>query len=160
MFNFKSKLISIDDFINIRQSIKGKIVFTNGCFDILHPGHIYLLESAKSLGDVLIVGLNSDLSVKRLKGEKRPIYNQEERAFMLSSLFCVDYIIIFEEDTPYNLINNIKPDVLVKGADWNKDEVVGREVVEGRGGKIFLISVLEKYSTSDIITKISQKFRS
>ncbi len=156
-FDFKSKLISIEKICTLREELKDKtVVFTNGCFDLLHPGHIYLLEQAKSLGDILVVGLNSDNSVKRLKGEKRPIYSQKERAYMLSSLSCVDFIVIFEEDTPYNLIKSLKPDVLVKGNDWELDKVVGRDIVEKEGGKIFLISVLENYSTSMIIEKIKK----
>ncbi len=159
-FNFKSKLLNIEEICALRKQLKDKtIVFTNGCFDLLHPGHIYLLEQAKSLGDILIVGLNSDDSVKRLKGEKRPIYSQTERAYMLSSLSCVDFIVVFEEDTPYSLIKSLKPDILVKGNDWELDKVVGRDIVEKKGGKIFLVSVLENYSTSMLIKKIIENFK-
>ena len=131
-----------------------RIVFTNGCFDILHIGHIRYLQEAAKLGDILIVGLNSDASVKRLKGEERPINNEAERAEMLGALGFVDYIVVFDEDTPLNLINVIKPDILVKGGDYQPDDVVGKKEVEERGGKLVLIPFVEGKSTTGIIEKI------
>jgi len=130
------------------------IVFTNGCFDILHPGHIYTLTQAKALGDVLIVGLNSDASVKRLKGEHRPILNQSERAVMLAALEAVDYVTTFEEDTPLALVQLLLPHVLVKGGDWDSQAVVGRDVVEANGGRVVLIPYQEGLSTTGIIERV------
>lgn len=131
-----------------------KIVFTNGCFDILHAGHVDYLNKAKSLGDVLIVGLNSDDSIKRIKGEKRPIINENERAFVISNIKAVDYVALFYEDTPYELIKIIVPDVLVKGGDWPIDAIVGRDIVEQNGGVVKNIEFSFFQSTSSIIKKI------
>ena len=131
-----------------------RIVFTNGCFDLLHPGHIYTLTQAKALGDVLVVAINSDASVKRLKGERRPILNQEERAVMLSALAVVDYVTIFAEGTPLEVIRLLSPDVLVKGGDWGADAVVGKDIVEAQGGKVVLIPYQAGFSTTDIIERI------
>lgn len=133
-----------------------RIVFTNGCFDILHIGHIRYLQEAAKLGDVLIIGLNSDESVRRLKGSDRPINNENDRAEMLSSLGFVDYVSIFEDDTPLDLIKTIQPDVLVKGGDYKPEDIVGREIVEGRGGKLVLLPFVEGKSTTNIIEKIKQ----
>ena len=133
---------------------KQKVVFTNGCFDILHVGHIRYLHEAAKLGDILIIGLNSDESVKRLKGPERPINNEAERAEMLGALGFVDYVAVFTEDTPLNLINMIQPDVLVKGGDYAPDDVVGKKEVEERGGKLVLIPFVEGKSTTNIIEKI------
>ena len=138
-----------------RERKKGKkIVFTNGCFDILHYGHIKLLEAAKSKGDILIVGLNSDKSVKRLKGEGRPIQGERARAKILASLRAVDYVVIFNESTPLRLIKSIKPDVLVKGNDYKDKKVVGRKEVEGYGGKVYLFPIIKGYSTTRILNKL------
>jgi rfaE bifunctional protein nucleotidyltransferase chain/domain len=131
-----------------------RIVFTNGCFDLLHPGHIHTLTQAKARGDVLVVAINSDASVKRLKGEQRPILNQEERAVTLSALSVIDYVTIFAEDTPLEVIRLLLPDVLVKGSDWGADAVVGREVVEANGGEVVLIPYQTGFSTTDIIERI------
>lgn len=131
-----------------------RVVFTNGCFDLLHPGHIYLLSQAKPLGDVLVVGVNSDASVKRLKGAQRPILSEPERILLLSALAVVDYVTIFSEDTPLELIRLLRPQVLVKGGDWSPEAVVGREVVEEEGGKVVLISYQAGFSTTDIIKRI------
>jgi rfaE bifunctional protein nucleotidyltransferase chain/domain len=131
-----------------------RIVFTNGCFDLLHPGHIHTLTQAKAFGDVLVVAINSDASVKRLKGERRPILNQDERAVILSALSVVDYVTIFVEDTPLEVIRLLVPDVLVKGGDWGADAVVGRDVVEAHGGKVVLIPYQAGFSTTDIIERI------
>jgi D-beta-D-heptose 7-phosphate kinase/D-beta-D-heptose 1-phosphate adenosyltransferase len=124
------------------------IVFTNGCFDLLHPGHLHLLSQAADLGDILVVGLNSDASVSRLKGPNRPIIPQNQRALHLASLFYVDGVVIFDEETPLHLIEAIKPDVLVKGADYEEQDIVGAEIVKSYGGQIFRIPLLSGYSTS------------
>jgi D-beta-D-heptose 7-phosphate kinase/D-beta-D-heptose 1-phosphate adenosyltransferase len=137
-----------------------KIVFTNGCFDLLHPGHVYLLNKAKDLGDCLVVGLNSDGSVRRLKGSNRPILNEHDRASLVGSLECVDLVVVFDEDTPESLIKTIRPNILVKGADYRRDEVVGREIVESLGGQVKLVPVLEGFSTTDIANKILENYKS
>lgn len=136
------------------QKENRRIVFTNGCFDIIHAGHIRYLKEAKRCGDVLIVGLNSDLSVKKIKGSLRPIVPQDERAEVLSALEPVDYIVVFNEPTPYNLIKTIQPDVLVKGADWTEDRIIGAEIVKAKGGKVFRIKLARGKSTTNIIKKI------
>lgn len=130
---------------------KNRIVFTNGCFDIIHRGHVYYLSKARELGDLLIIGLNSDESVSRLKGKGRPINPQMARAEVLGALGMVDYIILFEEDTPLNLINGIKPDLLVKGGDYNVKEIVGYSEVTSSGGQVVTIPILEGYSTTSIL---------
>jgi len=131
-----------------------RIVFTNGCFDLLHPGHISTLIQAKSLGEVLVVGINSDASVKRLKGARRPILSETERVFLLSALEMVDYVTIFNEDTPLELIRLLRPQVLVKGGDWSPEAVVGREIVEAEGGRVVLVPYQAGFSTTDIIERI------
>jgi len=131
-----------------------KVVFTNGCFDLLHPGHLRSLEQARELGDVLIVGINGDASVKELKGEGRPILPAAERAEILAALESVDAVVIFEELTPQRVISRILPDILVKGSDWPGDQIVGREEVEAAGGKVVLAPVVPGYSTSAILKKI------
>lgn len=130
------------------------IVFTNGCFDIVHSGHIHTLSEAKALGTKLIVGVNSDASVKRLKGEKRPIQSEAERALVLAAFSFVDYVVVFEEDTPLNLIENIVPDILVKGGDYKLDQIVGADIVIENGGKVEMIPFLTGFSTTDTIGKI------
>jgi D-beta-D-heptose 7-phosphate kinase/D-beta-D-heptose 1-phosphate adenosyltransferase len=130
------------------------IVFTNGVFDLLHPGHIRYLQQARRLGDALIVGINSDRSARGNKGPERPINTQDERAEILAALACVDGVAIFDEPTPHQIISALQPDVLVKGADWAADAIVGRDVVEARGGKVVLVKVEEGYSTTNIIAKI------
>ena len=154
-------LKTLEELLSILQEErkKGKkIVFTNGCFDIIHAGHVDYLERAKKLGDILVVGLNSDDSVKRIKGEKRPINPQEQRAKVLSSLKPVDYVVIFEEDTPEKLIRAIKPDVLVKGGDWPIEKIVGKEFVESYGGKVLTIPFTYNVSTTEIIKKIVELY--
>ncbi len=131
-----------------------KIVFTNGCFDIIHAGHVTYMYEAKSFGDILIVGLNTDDSTRRLKGSSRPLNNQKDRAVVLSSLEMVDYVTLFDEDTPYELIKSIKPDVLVKGGDYTNDTIVGSDIVEERGGEVRVVPLLEGRSTTSIIEKI------
>lgn len=136
---------------------KQKIVFTNGCFDILHSGHIRYLEKAVELGNILIIGVNSDASVKRLKGNSRPINTLEDRIEILSSLDFVDYVVAFEEDTPYTLIEHIKPDIIVKGGDYKANEVVGKDIVERYGGKVIILPYIEGKSTTSIITELDNK---
>lgn len=137
-----------------RQASGQRVVFTNGCFDLLHRGHVRLLQRARELGDVLIVGLNSDASVRSLKGPSRPVLFQDERAELLSALASVDFVVIFEEADPGRTISALQPDVLVKGADWAKEEIVGRETVEGRGGEVVTIPLVKGSSTSEIIHRI------
>ena len=148
------KILNWDTLDSTLVSInKEKIVFTNGCFDILHPGHIYILDQAKSYGDTLIVGLNSDESIKKLKGPKRPKVSQKDRLRILSSIKFVDYAVLFEEDTPLKLIKKIKPNILVKGGDYNSDDIVGSEFVKSNGGEIKIVQLLEGYSSSSLIDK-------
>ena len=131
-----------------------RIVFTNGVFDILHPGHLRYLQHARRLGDLLIVGLNSDASVRRNKGPERPINREDERAELLAALECVDAVAVFDEDTPADIISAIQPDILVKGADWAEDAIVGRDTVEARGGRVVRVAVEPGYSTTEIIRRI------
>ncbi|MBT4575680.1 MAG: D-glycero-beta-D-manno-heptose 1-phosphate adenylyltransferase, partial [Candidatus Cloacimonetes bacterium] len=133
------------------------IVFTNGCFDILHAGHVKYLAEAKELGNILILGLNSDSSVKRLKGNDRPVNNEQDRAVVLSALCSVSYIVIFDEDTPYELINNIKPNILVKGGDWKPEDIVGHDIVSSYNGRVKSLSFIEGKSTTDIVNKLREK---
>ena len=135
-----------------------RIVFTNGCFDILHVGHIRYLRKAKSLGDILVVGLNTDRSVRLIKGEKRPIVPQEERAEVLASLEFVDYVVLFDEPDPFTLIGKVKPHILVKGADWTKDKIVGRDLVEEAGGRVVRIPLVPGASSTGVIEKIIQGY--
>lgn len=131
-----------------------EIVFTNGCFDIIHAGHVIYLHDAKSYGDVLVVGLNSDDSVRRLKGKNRPLNGENDRAVVMDTLKPVDYVCIFEEDTPFELISAIKPDVLVKGGDYTRETIVGADIVEQNGGKVIVVPLLEGRSTTSIIEKM------
>lgn len=133
-----------------------KVVFTNGVFDLLHPGHVRYLQQAKDLGDALIVGVNSDRSVRLNKGEGRPIHAEAERAEILAALQVVDVVVVFDEETPHEVIAAVQPDVLVKGADWPEDGIVGRDIVEARGGVVVRVPVESGYSTSLIIEKIRQ----
>ena len=134
-----------------------EVVFTNGCFDLLHPGHIQYLIEARQLGSRLVVGMNSDSSVKRLKGDNRPIINEQGRLLALAALEAVDAVVLFDEDTPANLIESILPDVLVKGSDYEKSNIVGSDIVESHGGKVELINLVPGYSTTEIIKKIKTK---
>ena len=140
----------------VGREVRGsrRVVFTNGCFDLLHPGHIRLLEQARSLGDALVVGLNSDASVRRVKGDSRPLIRETERAEVLAALAAVDFVAIFDEATPREIIARLSPDVLVKGADWGADEIVGRAEVEGAGGKVVSIPLQPGYSTTRILQRI------
>jgi len=133
-----------------------RVVFTNGCFDLLHPGHIRSLEQARALGDVLIVGLNSDASVRQLKGEGRPVIPERERAEILAALESVDAVVIFDDLSPREVIARLLPDVLVKGGDWPGDQIVGREEVEAAGGRVVSAPVVPGYSTTDILKKIRE----
>lgn len=134
------------------------IVFTNGCFDVLHPGHIHCLKRAKSFGDYLVVGLNSDDSVRRLKGDTRPYHEQDQRAIQLMALSCVDAVVLFSEDTPKEVILGIKPNILVKGGDYKEEEVIGGEFVRSLGGRVEIIDLLQGYSTTKILNFVhSQK---
>ncbi|KAF5057697.1 Bifunctional protein HldE [anaerobic digester metagenome] len=137
-----------------RLAGRGGLVFTNGCFDILHPGHVDYLQRARDLGERLVVGLNSDASVRRLKGPTRPVNDEASRALVLAALACVDHVVVFEEDTPYELIRAVAPDVLVKGGDWSVDRIVGRDLVEARGGRVLSIPLLAGHSTTSIIERI------
>lgn len=137
-----------------RQANKS-IVFTNGCFDILHRGHVEYLAQASDLGDILIIGLNTDASVRRLKGPSRPINNEEARSLLLSALQFVDAIVYFDEDTPYELIKKIQPDVLVKGNDYKPEEIVGYDIVKEKGGVVTTISLVEGFSTTSIASKLN-----
>jgi rfaE bifunctional protein nucleotidyltransferase chain/domain len=136
------------------QANGGIVVFTNGVFDLLHPGHVRYLQEARALGDALIVGVNSDRSVRAIKGTGRPINPEDERAEVLLALACVDAAVIFDEDTPHDLISRIQPDVLVKGADWGEDAIVGRDVVEARGGRVERIRLAEGHSTTELIRRV------
>jgi len=150
------KIVTLSEAITIREKIKKngeKIVFTNGCFDILHKGHIFYLKESAKLGDYLFVGINSDSSVKIIKGENRPIFSEMERALILSSLEFVDYVIIFNEETPINLIKNLLPDILVKGGDYELKDIVGSDCVKENGGVVMTIPFLEGFSTSEILKK-------
>jgi D-beta-D-heptose 7-phosphate kinase/D-beta-D-heptose 1-phosphate adenosyltransferase len=157
----KEKIKTREELTEIIHGLKRKgkrIVFTNGCFDILHVGHVRYLEQAKSLGDVLVVGINSDRSVRDLKGPRRPILPVEERGEILSGLGCTDYVTVFDEPTPFELISLLQPDVLVKGGDWTPEQVVGREVVEGSGGRVVILPFVEGSSTTNIIDVILEKY--
>lgn len=134
-----------------------KIVFTNGCFDILHRGHVTYLAEARKLGDLLVIGLNSDASVKRLKGPERPINNENDRRFVISQLKSVDFVEIFTEDTPLNLILTVKPGVLVKGGDWKIEQIVGGKEVQSMGGQVFSLNFVDGYSTTNLIEKIQHQ---
>jgi len=145
--------LNTSTFQNIKRA-KQAIVFTNGCFDLLHPGHLQYLNESKKLADILIVGLNDDESIKRLKGPSRPINNLDFRIKMLSGLSCIDYIVPFSEDTPQKIIELIRPDILVKGDDYKIDDIVGAEFVLSYGGHVQTIPLLEGYSTTTLIEKI------
>ena len=151
---------SLNDIANIVKQLKKenkKIVFTNGCFDILHSGHCKYLGDARKLGDVLIVGLNTDASVKRIKGAmNRPINDEINRAIVLDALKAVDYVVLFDDDTPYNLIAEIIPDILVKGSDYNIENIIGADIVINNGGEVITIDLLEGQSTTNIIEKIKK----
>ena len=153
IINSNSELKSL---VTSARNRKKTIVFTNGCFDIIHPGHIFILEQAKAKGDILIVGLNSDSSIKNFKSSDRPICNQDDRAYVLAALTCVDHIIIFDEDTPEKLIIDITPDILVKGKDYEGKEIAGSKHIIDNDKKIELVDIIEGKSTSNIIKNIQK----
>jgi glycerol-3-phosphate cytidylyltransferase len=152
------RIVSLEELIKLLNSEerKSKVVFTNGCFDLIHLGHVRYLKEAKNLGDILVVGLNSDYSVKKLKGKGRPILPQEARAEIISSLSFVDYVVIFDEETPERLISLIKPDVHVKGGDYKGKEIPERKIVESYGGKVILVNMVKGYSTTSLIEKVKK----
>lgn len=156
-----AKIKSLDEIVRIRHGLqkqKRKVVFTNGCFDILHVGHVRYLNHARSLGDALVVGLNSDSSVRAIKGDSRPIVPGPERAEVLAALASVDYVFLFDDLTPGRVIDLIVPDVLVKGADWSISEIVGRDTVENAGGVVLNVPLVEGSSTTGIIEKVLARF--
>ena len=136
------------------QAAGHTVVFTNGVFDLLHPGHVRYLEEARHLGDALIVGVNSDRSVRRNKGEERPLVPEAERAELLAALRCVDMVVVFDEETPHAIISTVQPDVLVKGADWGPDNIVGRDIVEARGGRVVRVQLSEGLSSTELIGRV------
>ena len=155
------KIVSTDALVaglEMARRAGRKIVFTNGCFDILHVGHVRYLEAARSEGDLLVVGLNSNSSVRSIKGERRPLVNQDQRAEVLASLACVDYVVVFDEPDPLRLIRTVQPDILVKGADWAEENIVGAEFVKSTGGKIMRVDLVSDASTTGIIDRILERF--
>jgi rfaE bifunctional protein nucleotidyltransferase chain/domain len=155
----KKKFKKLNELIQIREELrrrKRKVVFTNGCFDLLHSGHVHIFREAKKLGDVFIVAVNEDESVRRIKGESRPIFPLEERLEVLEAIEDIDYLLSFSEETPQRVIAALLPDVLVKGGDWAPEEVVGKREVEEAGGKVAIIPYLEGRSSSEIIDRITQ----
>jgi rfaE bifunctional protein nucleotidyltransferase chain/domain len=153
---------TLEEMKKIRQQLKNqnkKVIFTNGCFDLIHAGHVDYLSKAKAFGDVMVVGLNSDASVMRIKGSKRPILKETERSFIISNLKPVDYVVLFDEDTPKLLIEELLPDVLVKGADWEIENIVGKDVVLANGGEVKTIEFVNDQSTSKIIKIIADRFK-
>jgi rfaE bifunctional protein nucleotidyltransferase chain/domain len=138
----------------LKETEGKKVVFTNGCFDILHRGHVSYLNEAKAQGDILVLGLNSDASVRRLKGETRPVNSEEDRKFVLENLKSMDYVFIFEEDTPFNLIKQLQPDVLVKGGDWKVSDIIGSDIVLAKGGEVKSLNFIDGFSTTSTIEKI------
>jgi len=156
------KVVSQDELIlhiAARKRNGERVVFTNGCFDLLHPGHIRCLEQARALGDVLVVAINSDAGVRQLKGDPRPLVPQEERAEILAALTAVDYVVIFDAPTPREMIFRLRPDTLVKGGDWGPNEIVGREEVEEAGGRVVSVPLEPGYSTTGILEKIRDSGR-
>jgi D-beta-D-heptose 7-phosphate kinase/D-beta-D-heptose 1-phosphate adenosyltransferase len=150
-------ILNLAELVQERQRLRAasrQVVFTNGCFDLMHPGHVRYLQQARALGDALIVALNSDASVRELKGKTRPILTERERAEVMAALACVDYVTIFDEPTPREIISALLPDILVKGGDWGVSEIIGREEVEAAGGKVMSLPFVEGVSTSEIIRRI------
>jgi len=146
--------VALDRLIAVWKFKENKIVFTNGCFDLIHRGHIEYLAKASALGDVLVVGLNTDASVRSIKGRSRPLQDEYSRALILAAMRFVDFVVLFDEDTPENLIRKIQPDVLVKGGDYKSSEIVGYDIVTAKGGKVLTIELVENYSTTKLIKKI------
>lgn len=156
----QGKIGELHEIKNILANAKKErktVVFTNGCFDLLHRGHVHLLTEAKKRGDILVVGVNSDRSVQAIKGADRPIFPDSERAELIAALEMVDYVTRFDEPDPYEVIRALQPDVLVKGGDWPKDRIVGADIVEGKGGEVVVIPYLEGHSTTEIIERMRKK---
>jgi D-beta-D-heptose 7-phosphate kinase/D-beta-D-heptose 1-phosphate adenosyltransferase len=154
------RVLSTSEAVAWREELgrQGKrVVFTNGVFDILHPGHVRYLQTARGHGDALIVAVNSDRSVRAIKGPERPVNPEAERAEVITALACVDAAVVFDEDTPHDIISAIQPDVLVKGADWAHDKIVGRDIVEARGGVVIRVNVEEGHSTTNVIKKVKEQ---
>ena len=149
-----AKVLTWDEAATWRRGVRGRVVFTNGVFDLLHPGHVDVLAQARALGDALVVGLNSDMSVRRLKGQERPVRTEAERAYVLAALRDVDAVVVFSEDTPQDLIRHLRPDVLVKGGDYTLETVVGRDDVEAWGGRVVIVPLRPGQSTTSIIEKL------
>jgi rfaE bifunctional protein nucleotidyltransferase chain/domain len=158
MHNKIKTVLELRPLFGILQAMGKKIVFTNGCFDLIHTGHTRYLAKAKSFGDLLIVAVNSDLSVRLIKGEKRPINAQAERAETLAALESVDFVTVFDEPDPHRIISELQPDVLVKGGDWPVEKIIGRDVVEARGGEVISVGYIEGASTTGIIEKIVRRY--
>ena len=157
----ETKIKNLDVLVNLVETEREKgrkVVFTNGCFDLLHAGHVKYLQRARACGDLLVLGLNSDASVRRLKGEKRPLITESERGHILAALDCIDYLVVFDEDTPLRIIESLKPDVLVKGGDYTPDRVVGKELVESYGGRVEIVEFMDGKSTTNIIEKILKNY--
>ncbi|HAN17875.1 MAG: glycerol-3-phosphate cytidylyltransferase [Bacteroidetes bacterium GWC2_33_15] len=155
----KSKIINSDKleaFLAYLRFKNQKIVFTNGCFDIIHRGHIEYLAQAANYGDVLIIGLNTDKSVQRIKGKSRPVQDENARAITLAAMHFIHAVVLFDEDTPYNLIKKVQPDVLIKGSDYNAEDIVGYDIVKTKGGKVITIDFIDGYSTTSIINKLKK----
>lgn len=156
--HIQNKIVTLSELEERLESRKGeKTVFTNGCFDIVHHGHVDYLSRARDLGDLLIVGLNSDASVSRLKGPTRPIVDEQSRALLLAAFEFVDYVVLFDEDTPYNLIAAVRPDVLVKGGDYKVDNIVGHDIVAAKGGKTVVLDFVPGFSTTKIVERLRNK---
>ncbi len=150
-------ILSLSDLKRERERLRlegSRVVFTNGCFDLLHPGHVRYLEQARGLGDVLIVGLNSDRAVRELKGPARPILNEDERSEVVAALSSVDYVVVFDDVSPRHVVGALLPDILVKGADWSVGEIIGRDEVEAAGGQVMTLPFVEGVSTSELIARI------
>ncbi len=163
MQSTRAKIKSRQELKGILEQLKAdgkEIVFTNGCFDLLHPGHVQYLEKAKALGDVLVVALNTDASVRKIKGQDRPVLGEEDRCEIISALGCVDFVTTFEEETPQTIIEELIPQVLIKGGDWPIDQIVGRKIVESNGGRVISVDFEREFSTSDIIDRIRRSERS
>jgi D-beta-D-heptose 7-phosphate kinase/D-beta-D-heptose 1-phosphate adenosyltransferase len=157
----RTKIKNLKELKKIIQDLRDKgkkTVFTNGCFDLLHYGHIKYLQDAKRKGDILVVAINSDASVKRIKGNKRPVVNEKDRLRIIAALESVDYVLLFKEDTPLKAIISLRPDILIKGADWNKKSIVGANIVSGYGGKVSTIKLVAGRSTTNLIKKIAKNF--
>ena len=157
----KTKLKALEIIKNEIQPLQQqgkKIVFTNGCFDILHAGHVDIFQQARNLGDALVVAVNSDISIKKIKGEKRPVVPQAQRMLVLAALEAIDYVVIFEEENPLKIIKELQPDILVKGGDWPIETIAGREIVEKKGGKVISVPLMEGISTTNIIEEVKKRF--